>query len=533
MRNVLLLALSAIVLAACSSGVTKGEADICVVPRVQQIVSKGNKIVPNYKFEIKSNNPQLDETVAYLKPIVEEWNTLIEGSRFFKNTITLKIATLPDTNDEAYHLTVNKEGIEITANTATGCFYGIQTLKQLVKEEDKQLVINEAEIVDVPNFAWRSYHLDESRYFFGKEFVKKQIDELVALKMNKFHWHLTDDAGWRIEIKKYPKLTEVGGFRNNTQVGGYKSDELSGEPHGGFYTQEEIKEIIEYARLRHVQVIPEIEMPGHASAAIAAYPWLGIIGELTEVPYRFGKLEDSYNIADPKVVAFLKEVLDEVCALFPSEVIHIGGDEVLFGTWSKSKQMQAYMKENGLNGPADAQIKFTNDISNYLESKGKRMMGWNEILGKNVHNFENVEDYDGVETELSKKAIIHFWRGDIEMITEAARNGYQIVNSLHTHTYLDYKYKETPLKKMYHFALIPEGLEKQYEKNIIGVGVQMWNEWNPTYKEVEYKTFPRIAAIAEIAWSGAGDYDDFLRRLKIYSENWEKRGVNFPAEEIK
>lgn len=530
MRNNLVTMLCLALWASCSQPEVKQE--LSLMPKPQEVLVSSSFFPVKHGFRMENSSPELKPTVEYLQALLTEWNDKVEAGEK-SLPIELRIAQVKEGNPEAYHLTIEKSKITIEGNSAAACFYGIQSLKQLVKKEQGKLLVQRAEIIDYPNFRWRSYLLDEARHFFGKEFVKKQIDELAALKINKFQWHLTDDAGWRIEIKKYPKLTEVGAYRNNTEIETWGSGKLSGKAHGGFYTQEDIKEVIAYAQARHIQIVPEIEMPGHASAAIAAYPWLGIIGKLTEVPYHFGKLEDSYNIANPKVVRFLKDVLDEVCELFPSEVIHIGGDEVLFGTWSKSEEMQRYMKENGLNSPADAQIKFTNDISNYLESKGKRMMGWNEIMGKNVHQFDNTEDYKDVSTALSKKTIVHFWRGEVDMITEAARGGYQIVNSLHTDTYLDYSYDDSPLKHMYAFSPIPPGLEEKYEQNIIGVGAQMWNEWNEVYPKVEHKTFPRIAAIAEVAWSGAGDYANFIYRLKAYSENWTKRGVNFPAEEIK
>ncbi|MEN8251724.1 MAG: family 20 glycosylhydrolase, partial [Bacteroidota bacterium] len=247
---------------------------------------------------------------------------------------------------------------------------------------------------------------------------------------------------------------------------------------------------------------------------------------------KFGKLEDSYNISNPRVITFLHDVLDEVCDLFPSKVIHIGGDEVLFGAWNESKEMQTYMQMHGLKTPADVQIKFTNEISNYLVSKGRRMMGWNEILGQNIHDFENSDDY-GAQTELSKQSVIHFWRGEIPLITDAAQKGYEIVNSLHTETYLDYTYEESPLRRMYNFSPIPEGLEDKYHKNIIGIGVQMWTEWTPTHQDVEYQTYPRIAAVAEVAWSGSGEYQNFVTRMKSYSQRWIQKGINFPIEEIK
>ncbi len=513
--------------------ISSAKADLNLVPIPQVLVEKGGVLTVETGFRHKSNS-KAQATSDYLNSLLEEWNGTLTSNKKGKTVpILLKLGKVADGNPEAYKLTVGKSKIEIKGNTSKGYFYGIQTLKQLIKTDNGKITIPQVEIVDYPNFSWRSYMLDESRHFFGKEFVKKLLDELAALKINTFHWHLTDDAGWRIEIKKYPKLTEVGAFRKDTQVGGWKSDKLRGEPHGGFYTQEEIKDIIEYALVRNIQIIPEIEMPGHASASITAYPWLGLLGEFTEVPVKFGKKKDSYNISDPKVIQFLHDVLDEVCELFPSDVIHIGGDEVILSTWSEVKEMQDYMKENNLNSPADAQIKFTNDISNYLVSKGKRMMGWNEIMGKNIHKFDNTQDYKDVKTSLSKETIIHFWRGDVESISEAAKDGYQIVNSFHKYTYLDYKYGNISLKKMYGFSIIPEGLDKQYEKNIIGVGTQMWTEWQPTYKNVEHQTFPRIAAIAELTWSGAGEYDNFVKRLKEYSRNWTKNGINFPAEEIK
>lgn len=510
--------------------------DVVVVPKPQKMEVPGEWTPVNSGFKVKADK-KLTETAGYLQPIVNSWNAVIrktdKGKKQAQIPISLELGKIKNDHAEAYELAVKKSSITIKANTQQGCFYGIQTLKQLVKVDDGQLTIPQVKISDYPNFEWRSFLLDEARHFFGKEHVKALLDELAALKINRFQWHLTDDAGWRIEIKKYPKLTQIGGFRNDSEIETWGSGKLEGKPHGGFYTQDEIREVIEYARVRNIRIVPEIEMPGHASAAIAAYPWLGIIGELKEVPYVFGKLKDSYNISDPRVVQFLQDVLDEVCELFPSDVIHIGGDEVLFETWSASEQMRNYMKENNLSSPADAQIKFTNEMSEYLASKGKRMMGWNEIMGKNIHNFKNKEDYKEVKTTLSDKTIIHFWRGEVELITEATRKGYQIVNSLHTDTYLDYSYQISPLKHVYQFSPLPAGLEKQYEKNIIGVGVQMWTEWISTFSGVEYKVFPRVAAVAEIGWSGAGEYDNFLHRLRIYSKNWSDKGINFPADEIK
>ncbi len=235
--------------------------------------------------------------------------------------------------------------------------------------------------------------------------------------MNTLHWHLIDDAGWRVEIKKYPLLTEVGAFRADTEIETWKSGKTSGEPHGGFYTQEQIKDIVAYAKARNINVVPEFEMPGHSSAAIAAYTWLGTAGVDIDVPVTFGRLYDNYDVTKPEVITFIKDVLTELFELFPSEVIHIGGDEVGYEVWEKSASVQKYMKEHNINTPADLQIDFTNKISQYIGENGRRMMGWNEILGKNIHtDFAEKKGDQEAETELAKNVIVHFWKGRFGII---------------------------------------------------------------------------------------------------------------------
>lgn len=441
-----------------------------------------------------------------------------------------------DLAPESYKLIVSPKKISILANDAAGYFYGVQTLKQLISIEtledsqDKTYLVPSVTITDSPRFKWRAYMLDESRYFHGEEFVKQMLDQMALLKMNTFHWHLIDDAGWRIEIKKYPLLTEVGAFRADSEIDTWKSGKTSGEPHGGFYTQEQIKDIVAYAADRNITIVPEFEMPGHSSAAIAAYTWLGTAGEAIEVPVKFGRLYDNYDVTKPEVVTFIKDVLDELFVLFPSEVIHIGGDEVGYEVWEKSASVQKYMREHHIKSPADLQINFTNKISKYIEDNGRRMMGWNEILGKNIHaDFEEKKDDQEAETELAKNAIVHFWKGDLELLTEAAKNGYAIVNSLHNRTYLDYSYESIPLEKAYSFDPIPEGLDAQYHNNIYGTGCQMWSEWTPTNADVERQTFPRIAAYAEVGWTELEnkDYDSFKIALKKMQKHWDDLGINY------
>lgn len=282
----------------------------------------------------------------------------------FKWIADLTFDIKPDTIGlEGYRLVSNDYGTKITASDTKGLFYGLQTFRQLITSQNNTLVIPFVEIADSPKFLWRALMLDEGRYFKGKEEVKKLLDEMARLKMNTFHWHLTDDQGWRIEIKKYPLLTKIGGKRDSTQIGSWNSNIYDGKVHEGFYTQEEIKEIIDYAAKRQITIVPEIEMPGHASAAIAAYPQLGTEKQSIKVPTRFGVQYHAYNVADPKVIQFIKDVLDEVCNLFPSETIHIGGDEVKYDQWKKSAQVRNFMKEQNIKTPADLQIWFTNTIS--------------------------------------------------------------------------------------------------------------------------------------------------------------------------
>ncbi|MBR8538085.1 beta-N-acetylhexosaminidase [Carboxylicivirga sediminis] len=456
-------------------------------------------------------------------------------------TLTTNANLTESLGEEGYQLEIGKQGIEIKGASAAGVFYGIQTLRQMLPMDASVTQVYELPFVsieDQPRFSWRAFMLDEARYFKGEEQVKKLLDQMALLKMNVFHWHLTDDQGWRIEIKKYPKLTEVGASRSNTQVGGWDSKERSGKPHSGFYTKEQIKGIISYAQQRHITIVPEIEMPGHASAAIAAYPWLGTIGELTEVPVVFGKLPDSFNVADARVYEFLEDVLDEVMALFPENIVHIGGDEVRFEAWKNSEKVQDFMAAKGLKTPADLQVYFTNRISNYLDANKHRMMGWNEILGGNVHEWQKAEDVE-VSEQLAKSAIIHFWKGSPELINEAVQSGYDIVNSYHIYSYLDYSYEYIPLEKAYEFNPIPDGLDAKYHHKVLGSGCQMWGEWIPEVSNMDNMVFPRLAAYAEVGWTAheKKDYQLFRANLDELIAKWKNEGIqvapSFEKKDVK
>lgn len=508
-----------------------------LIPRPNEIsiesgdftIDKETQIIVNDENEV-SSNLLADFLESNFSIILKKTNY----QELKKNYIIFKV----DENlaDEAYDLFITKENIKLCAKTEKGWFYGLQTLKQLCNFNarfsnfDKSLQIPAVTIKDEPRFKWRAFMLDEARYFKGKEQVKLLLDEMANLKMNVFHWHLVDDQGWRIEIKKYPKLTEIGSKRKSTQVGPlqWESPIQSGESHCGFYTQEEIKEIIAYAAKRHITIVPEIEMPGHSTAAIASYSWLGTSKKEIEVPIKFGVGTDVYDVTDPRVYEFLTDVLDEVIALFPSEIIHIGGDEVKYNHWKSSASVQKYMKENNLKTPADLQVYFTNSISKYLQSKGKRMMGWNEIMGHNLHFYQDKNDTK-TSQKLAKETIVHFWKGDVELARTAAKNGYEIVNSLHSSTYLDYHYKNLPLSKAYDFDPIPDHLENEYHDQVIGLGCQMWGEWIPTAGEMHYKVFPRIAAYAEVGWTNIENknYNNFKKSLDNLLKEWTEKEIYF------
>lgn len=448
-----------------------------------------------------------------------------------KELVLLVDSSLKDRQGaEGYTLSVDGNGVRIEGATSAGVFYGIQSLRQLLAKQGDAWQVKFVEIKDSPRFSWRSYMLDEGRYFKGKETVKKLLDEMALLKMNVFHWHLTEDQGWRLAIEKYPELTTIGSKRDSTQIGNWESKVYDGKPHEGYYTKEDVKEIISYATERHIKVVPEIEMPGHSSAAIAAYPWLGVTKQPIKVPTSFGVKYDVFDVTDPKVITFLQDVLNEVIQLFPSDVVHIGGDEVKYKQWLQNEKVQAYMKAHTLPSPADLQIAFTNDISNYLEKKQKRMMGWNDIMGAELHAFN--KDAAPVTGHLAPSTIVHFWKGELDMVKDAVSKGYDVVNSYHVFTYLDYDYKSIPLKKAYDFDPIPEGLEPKYHKKILGLGCQMWGEWTPTVASVYRMTFPRIAAYAEVGWTAKENknFDRFNQALKAFYTRWDDEHILYTRE---
>ncbi len=477
-----------------------------------------------------------DEAVAFQAEQLRGYLSPATGFSFKgqqDKTIELCLKDSKKLGPEGYALQVTPKGILLSAATPAGLFYAIQTLRQLLPTEifSQKKVRNLdwkipcINITDSPRFGWRGAMLDVSRYFMPLEFVKKLLDVLALHKLNVFHWHLTDDQGWRIEIKKYPRLTSVGAWRKSTLVGylDNRPRRYKDERHGGFYTQKEIKEVVEYARQRHITIVPEIDMPGHMQAAIAAYPELGTTTAKLETGCHWGISQHILNVED-STIKFMQNVLAEVIDLFPSTFIHVGGDEALKYAWSESHRVQDRMLELGLKSEDELQSWFIGQMDRFISSKGRRLIGWDEIL----------------EGGLAKGASVMSWRG-IQGGIEAASHGHDVVMAPTTHTYLDYYQSKNqqqeplsiggylPLEQVYSFEPVPTELSKSKAKHILGAQAQLWTEYVATPEHAEYMYFPRLCALAELAWTPSKDksYKDFIKRLKLHLERLENLKVNY------
>ncbi|MDR0864148.1 MAG: family 20 glycosylhydrolase [Candidatus Symbiothrix sp.] len=434
---------------------------------------------------------------------------------------------------ESYKLQIEKDKIIVEAREPIGFFYAAQTLRQLLpseiesqtKQANVKWTVPCCQIEDTPQYAYRGMHLDVCRNFSPKEEVMLYIDQLAFLKLNTFHWHLTDDQGWRIEIKKYPRLTEVGGFRNRTVIGHYndKPRRWDDTRVGGFYTQEEIKEVIAYAQKRFINIIPEIELPGHAVAALTAYPQFSCSGGPFQVEGLWGIFNDVYCTRE-ETFGFLEDILDEVADLFPSEYIHIGGDECPKLRWERCNACQERMKAEGLKNEHELQSYFVNRIGKFLSTKGKKFIGWDEILeGGN----------------LAHDAIVMSWRGTEGGIA-AARLGHDVIMTPSAAVYLDYYQSQlpseplaiggyVPIQTVYNFNPTPAELTPAEAKHIWGVQANVWTEYMPNANQRQYMIFPRIAALAENAWLPAEkkNYTDFEHRLPSLLKHYNVMGINY------
>jgi len=427
------------------------------------------------------------------------------------NYIQLAIDSSVGAYKEGYVLKVDNKRISITGHDAAGVFYGLQSLIQLVDERGDYLIPG-CIIEDHPRFTYRGMHLDVSRHFFSARQIEKWIDVLALYKINTFHWHLTDDQGWRIEIKKYPKLQTISAYRNETLIGHKKElpHVFDGKPYGGYYTQEEVKQVVSYATARHITIIPEIEMPGHALPALAAYPELGCTGGPYQTATFWGIFSDVYCAGNDSTFTFLQNVLDEVLTLFPSKYIHIGGDECPKQRWHICPKCRKRMADENLKDESELQSYFIKRIEKYLNGKGRQIIGWDEIL----------------EGGLSPGATVMSWTGESGGIA-AANQHHQVVMTPEKYVYLDYYqslYPEEPLagggylplSKIYNYEPISAELSPNEAKYIMGVQANSWSEYYENKEKAEYMIFPRLLALAETAWSPkeSKNYTDFLSRLR-------------------
>ncbi len=438
------------------------------------------------------------------------------------------------TGPEGYSLSVGESGIAVRGGDYAGLFYGLQTLSQLlppgvadgVADRGASLELDAIEVRDAPRFTYRGMHLDVGRHFFGPSFVKRYIDMLARYKINRFHWHLTEDQGWRIEIERYPLLTEISAFRSETilekNFDPYVGD---GERYGGFYTQAEIRDIVQYAADRFITVVPEIEMPGHTLAVLAAYPELACTDGPFEVGTVWGVHSDIFCPRE-ETFAFLENVLTEVMELFPGEYIHIGGDEAPKVRWEESAFAQDVIRREGLADEHELQSWFIQRIERFLNANGRRLIGWDEIL----------------EGGLAPDATVMSWRGT-EGGIEAARQGHDVVMTPTSRLYFDYYQSEQrddeplaiggflPLEQVYAYEPVPEELTEEEAGHILGAQGNVWTEYMKTEQYVEYMVFPRMFALSEVVWSPADskDLDGFLDRLRWHLERLDALGVNYRA----
>lgn len=478
-------------------------------------------------LQYNKTNKEITEIVKFFTMKLSEFpaNTFSKIKNEVPNRIEFYLQKTRG-NSEYYELIVQKNVIILRANTTKGLFYGVQSILQLVNnyQRGNRVTIPCMQLQDQPNFSWRGMHLDVCRHFFSVRSIKKYIDLMAYYKMNVFHWHLTDDQGWRIEIKKYPKLTEIGSVRKETLNGHYnKSPQtFDGQPYSGFYTQQEIKEVIEYAKDRYITIVPEIEMPGHALAALAAYPEYSCTGKPLEVATTWGVFDDIFCPTE-STINFLQNILTEVIALFPGKYIHIGGDEAPKTRWKESEICQKIIKDNHLKDENELQSFFVKKMDRFLTDRGKKLVGWDEIL----------------EGGISPNATVMSWRG-IEGAIEAANHGNDVVMCPTSYCYLDY-YQSTdpnepiaiggylPLEKVYRFDPIPDVLDETRKKLILGVQGNLWTEYIPDDQQLEYMMLPRLLAIAENGWTKPKmkNFEDFCGKLGDQFDYFKRKRLNY------
>ncbi len=517
---------------------------IPIIPQPQHVQAGSGNFSMDANTPLVLQGKGLENSANFLNGYLKQVHgfTLKTATASKANGIVLSMEKSANPVAGAYTLEVTEKGISIKGQDEAGVFYGVQSLLQLVplqKSSAALVRIPAVKVEDAPRFAYRGMMLDVGRHFEGVDFIKKMLDQLAMLKINTFHWHLTEDQGWRIEIKKYPKLTEVGAWRDGTIIGHHPGSGNDNQHYGGFFTQQQVKEIVKYASDRYITIIPEIEMPGHSSAAIAAYPWLSCFpDEDTKLPKNpstaanakkgksviesWGVYEDVFAPTE-QTFKFLQDVIDEIVPLFPGKYIHVGGDECPKTAWKRSPFCQQLIKEKGLKDEHELQSYFIQRMEKYINSKGKQIIGWDEIL----------------EGGLAPNATVMSWRGEKGGI-DAAKQNHDVVMSPNGYCYLDHSQTKnedsvviggfTTLDKIYSYDPLPEELKgTENAKYVKGVQANVWTEYMRYPTKVEYMVFPRIAALSEVAWTNPENksWDNFQLRIPNFFQRLQLMHVNF------
>jgi hexosaminidase len=516
------------------------QKELNIIPRpVSLQVSDGSFLIDkNTSIRFNKAQKEVQAAAGFLATYIKELSGYaLPFNGTGNKAIHLKLVQDKELGAEGYRLTVRPTVIELSANNRAGLVYGMQSLFQTLPpvRTNAPLLVPAMQIKDYPRFSWRGMHLDVSRHFFSPDFIKEYIDLMATYKLNTFHWHLVDDQGWRIEIKKYPKLTDVGAWRVDKldAVWNDRPQAKEGEPatYGGYYTQEQIKDIITYAANRNITIVPEIEMPGHVASAIAAYPHLSCTKK-AQLPLTGGNytgMSSNYCAGDEAVFTFLEDVLSEVMALFPSQYIHIGGDEVDKTSWKKCARCHARMKAESLKNEEELQSYFIKRIEKFLISKNRKMIGWDEIL----------------EGGLAPEATVMSWRGESGGI-QAAKMGHDVVMTPGSPLYFDH-YQAGPegepiaiggmntLKKVYDYNPVPDVLSKEQGKHVLGAQANLWNEFVTTAEGVEYMILPRMLALAEVVWTPLEqkDWNDFNQRLQPHFRAFDQKGLHYSKGNFK
>src|SRR5690242_63508 len=527
--------------ASCSS-----QSSLNIIPEPVKVEVKDGSFTITPSTKIIAEASGVSNSINFLNDYLKKFygfELKTSKDKSATNVIELNFDRLDNSNPGGYEMNVDKNKIYIGGDNEQGVFYGIQTLIQLLPaEKSNSLNIQQCNIIDSPRFAYRGLHLDCGRHFFPVDFIKEYIDFIAMHKMNTFHWHLTEDQGWRIEIKKYPKLTQIGSCRNGTIIGHHPGTGNDNKKDCGYYTQDQIKDVVKYAADRYITIIPEIEMPGHASAAIGAYPQLSCFpnentpiakhvvwsGDSTgkQVQQSWGVYPDVFCPSD-YTFKFLEDVLDEVMQLFPSKYIHIGGDECPKDYWKRSDFCQQLIKDSGLKNEEGLQSYFIGKIERYLNSKGHSIIGWDEIL----------------EGGVAPNATVMSWRGEKGGI-EAAKEHHNVIMTPTTYVYFDYSQQKVPdslviggylpVETVYKYEPLPAQLSADEQKYILGGQANVWTEYMSNPAKVEYMIFPRLDALSEVLWSPKDErnWDDFKNRLQTQFKRYDLWNVSYDAKGI-